>query len=351
MCIANLVRAVMKKLRSQSQSRRTFLRRGAIAVAAAGSVTSEVLFASDCNQKLSDRQPGYDYSEIIAGNQYGYRVFGSATPRHHAFFFHGMPVSRLDACILHQAAAHHDVQIISVDRPGIGPSCYQPDRTVLSTAKDFHELANVLGIADCYSIIGHSFGCISASACGKLISSAGGLKKVVLVAPFAPNWMTGVNSRAGQFLRRVATDGAFGRNIFRLIRSGTHSRLPTSRMLIRMAAVNLLPAADREYADSELTVQSMGQCSTQGPHGPLRELQLGLCEWGFQLQDIPEGHRFKIWQGALDDFTPTDVACFFAHGNDCDAGITDSDICISDCDGHYSILGTVGNEIIQSILP
>jgi len=338
---------------SEIENRRTFLKRSAAAFGAASTVCAApgFLLAEDRVHQQPGRQPGCDYTVDIDGNQYGYRVFGSATPRHHAFFFHGMPVSRLDGCILHQAAANHDVQIISVDRPGIGLSCYQPERSVLSTAKDFHKLANVLGFGVSYSIIGHSFGCISASACGKLFSSTRGLKKVALVAPFAPNWMTGVPSRAGQFLRRVACDGAFGRNIFRLIRSGTHSRLPTSQMLIRMAAVNLLPAADREYADSELTVQSMGQCSTQGPHGPLRELQLGLCGWGFKLENILEGDRFRIWQGKRDDFTPPDVACFFAKGNDYDAGIRGSEICFSACDGHYSILGTLGDEIIQSILP
>jgi pimeloyl-ACP methyl ester carboxylesterase len=338
-----------------SENRRTFLRRGAVAIGAASAACTVpgLLFAEPGGHRRSDRQPGCDYTEIISGNQYGFRVFGSgsATPRHHVFFFHGMPVSRLDGCILHQAAAAQDVQIISVDRPGIGLSCYQPERTVLSTADDFHDLATVLGFGDSYSIIGHSFGCIAAAACGKQVSSARGLKKVALVAPFAPNWMTGVPSKAGKFLRRVACDGALGRNIFRLIRSGTHDGLPTSRMLIRMAAINLLPDADREYADSELTVQSMGQCSTQGPHGPLRELQLGLCDWKFKLQEIKEGNRFKIWNGVLDDFTPTDVGCFFAEGNDRDAGIRDSEICISDGDGHYSILGTCGNEIIQSILP
>jgi hypothetical protein len=339
----------------ESENRRAFLKRGAVAFGAASAACTDpdLLFAEQGGQRPSDRQPGCDYTEIISGNQYGFRVFGSGSVklRHHVFYFHGMPVSRLDGCILHQAAAAHDVQIISVDRPGIGLSCYQPDRTVLSTARDFHELATVLGFAESYSIIGHSFGCIYASACGKLVSSAGGLKKVALVAPFAPNWMTGVPSNAGQFLRRVACDGALGRNIFRLIRSGTHDGLPTSRMLIRMAAINLLPDADREYADSELTVQSMGQCSTQGSHGPLRELQLGLCDWKFKLQDIEEGNRFKIWQGALDDFTPTEVGCFFAEGNDRDSGIRNSEFCLSDCDGHYSILGTHGHNIIQSVLP
>jgi pimeloyl-ACP methyl ester carboxylesterase len=198
----------MAERKSDSENRRTFLKRGAITfgAASAASAAPEALFAEEGHHEWSGRQPGCDYTEVIGGNQYSFRVFGSATPRHHAFYFHGMPVSRLDACIIYQAAVNHDVQIISVDRPGVGLSCYQPARTVISTAKDFHELANVLGFGESYSIIAHSFGCISASACGKLVSSAEGLKKVALVAPFAPNWMTCVNSRAGRFLRRVALD-------------------------------------------------------------------------------------------------------------------------------------------------
>ena len=118
----------MAERKSDSENRRTFLKRGAITfgAASAASAAPEALFAEEGHHEWSGRQPGCDYTEVIGGNQYGFRVFGSATPRHHAFYFHGMPVSRLDACILHQVAANHGVQIISVDRPGIGLSCYQP---------------------------------------------------------------------------------------------------------------------------------------------------------------------------------------------------------------------------------
>jgi pimeloyl-ACP methyl ester carboxylesterase len=262
-----------------------------------------------------------------------------------------MPVSRLDACYLHEAAERHDVQIISVDRPGIGISDFQADRTLLSTADDVQELAEKLGFGDSFSIIGHSYGCITAAACGLKVRSGGGLKKVALVAPFAPNWMTRVNSKAGRKCREFGFDRIKGPLIFRLMRQAAFSPLPTSQWILRQMAVDLLPKADRHYADSELMVQSLGQDSCQGPAGPLRELQLGICDWDFKLKDIKEGQRFTIWQGTCDTFTPPAVGRFYECGNDYDSGIEGSRYREAPGDGHYSLLGTIDDKIIRSILP
>ncbi len=323
-----------------TSDRRTFLRT-LLGAAAVGASAPRRLTAAG----TVPRMPGCDYQTRIRGFRYGYRVFGSAKPAHHAFFLHGMPVSRLDACLLHAAAAKYDVEIISVDRPGIGISDFQPGRTLKTTGRDLHALAGELGFGGSYSIIGHSYGCVTTSATALQYSSSDGLKKIALVAPFAPNWMTRVNSKAGRVCRKYAFDKVQGPLVFKLMRQAAFNPLPTSQWILRRASVDLLPKADRHYADSELTVQSLGQNSCQGPTGPIAELRLGICPWGFKLREIEEGDRFTIWQGTCDTFTPREVARFYEQG------IRNSNYEDAVGEGHYSLLGTFGEDIIRSILP
>jgi pimeloyl-ACP methyl ester carboxylesterase len=330
-------------------NRRSFLKTGVFGIGAfaAGSQTRKVFGEHDSEIP----QPGCDGCVCIDDHQFGFRVFGSADPIHHVFFFHGMPVSRVDGARLHHAAVRKNVQIISVDRPGLGLSSYQENRTLISTAKQYHQIAKKLKFDHSYSIIGHSFGTIAASACGRCFSAEQGLKKLALVAPFAPNWMSHANSRAGNYAASLIANKPRARRIIRVLRHGTHSRLPTSRYLVRRGAVRLLPKADNDYIDSDLVVQSMGQCVTQGPDGPMKVVTLGMAEWGFKLDEIPQGDRFTIWQGEEDDFTPVEVGRFFAEGNECHGGIKNSHYKERPCDGHYSILHTKGDEIIDSVLP
>ena len=77
------------------------------------------------------------------GRKLGYAQYGSQTGRS-VFYVHGHPASRLEGAHLHDLGLKLGARIIAPDRPGIGWSSPQPDRTLLDYPKDLENLADHL---------------------------------------------------------------------------------------------------------------------------------------------------------------------------------------------------------------
>jgi hypothetical protein len=98
---------------------------------------------------LSDSTPYTETSNIVIlpdGRKLGYAQYGSPRGKP-VIFLHGMPGSRLDAAHFDDVGKELGARIIGIDRPGIGWSTPQPDRTLLSHAKDVEALTDHLKIA------------------------------------------------------------------------------------------------------------------------------------------------------------------------------------------------------------
>ncbi|CRK32211.1 hypothetical protein BN1723_003868 [Verticillium longisporum] len=76
----------------------------------------------------------------------------------------GLPCSRVEAGHLHEEAFATGVRIIATDRPGMGLSTPQPDRTLLDHPKDLELLADHLKLSE-YGVLGVSGGGPYALAC------------------------------------------------------------------------------------------------------------------------------------------------------------------------------------------
>ncbi len=100
------------------------------------------------------------------------------------FFFHGFPGSRFEAELFHDVALANNIRIIAVDRPGMGLSSFQKDRTLLDWPDDILELADKLGVDD-FAVMGISGGGPYAAACAKEIRSSR-LKKVGIISAMGP---------------------------------------------------------------------------------------------------------------------------------------------------------------------
>lgn len=85
------------------------------------------------------------------GRKFGYAQYGSPTGQP-IFYLHGLPGSRIEAAFFHDMGLKLDARIIGVDRPGIGWSSPQPERTLLDHPKDLEQLAKHLEL-DEYSIL------------------------------------------------------------------------------------------------------------------------------------------------------------------------------------------------------
>jgi pimeloyl-ACP methyl ester carboxylesterase len=85
------------------------------------------------------------------GRKIGYAEYGSPTGRP-IILHHGLGCSRFDGAYFHETAQKIGARVIGVDRPGIGLSSPQPNRTVLGFAKDVEHLTEHLNL-DAYSVM------------------------------------------------------------------------------------------------------------------------------------------------------------------------------------------------------
>lgn len=106
------------------------------------------------------------------GRHMAYAEYGSKARDAHPFIFiHGIPDTRLDACLLRSdkaIAERLNIRWIGIDRPGIGLSTFHPGRTVLGWVNDLEHLIDRLGLTQ-YRIFSVSGGTPYALACAKLL--------------------------------------------------------------------------------------------------------------------------------------------------------------------------------------
>lgn len=97
---------------------------------------------------VSEYTPYTESSNLMVlpdGRKLGYAQYGSPTGKP-VIFLHGMPGSRLDAAHFDDVGKELGARIIGIDRPGIGWSTPQPNRTILSHAQDVEALTDHLKI-------------------------------------------------------------------------------------------------------------------------------------------------------------------------------------------------------------
>ncbi|KAK6439908.1 hypothetical protein LTR95_003863, partial [Oleoguttula sp. CCFEE 5521] len=154
---------------------------------------------SPCDWKacleIIHRPTSHQTLSLQDGRSLGYATYGAETGPT-IFYLHGLGDCRLTGAWHHDAGLESCVRIVAVDRPGIGLSDQQPDRTVLDHAEDIRLLARHLKTAT-YSVMGVSGGGIYALACAHALP-ADELKSVAVVAGMGPfditmshsNWTT-----------------------------------------------------------------------------------------------------------------------------------------------------------------
>lgn len=116
------------------------------------------------------------------GRHLGFAEYGSSNG-FPILFFHGLPGSRLEAEKLHAAALKVQVRLIGLDRPGMGLSSPQKNRTLLDYPEDIIEFATLLNLKK-FSIVGHSGGAPYVAACAYRIPEM--LTKAAIVSGMAP---------------------------------------------------------------------------------------------------------------------------------------------------------------------
>ena len=215
---------------------------------------------------------------------------------------HGGPSSRLEARLFADAAARHRLRLICVDRPGIGRSSPQRERSYAGWACDMAALADALGHNE-FGVSGWSEGGPWALAAAAYIDPSR-LRHVTSLAggsygAFGDNWAADRLSSAdalGGFLAMHFEPG------FRLMYaalgvSAEHFRATYFKELLK--AVNdedrrILRAPGIEPAFCEMSAE----CFAQGSEGLVRDSELLYRRWAFDVGAIRR--PVHLWQGMAD---------------------------------------------------
>jgi pimeloyl-ACP methyl ester carboxylesterase len=235
------------------------------------------------------------------------------------FFFHGMPGSRLEGALGHDAAVRHHVRVISTDRPGYGLSTFQPKRTFLDWPGDVTQLAGSLGI-DRFAIAGISGGGPYVAVCALQIPQR--LTHAVMISGVGPFDVPGATqgmSRQNRMLFAASRRAPILVRVVMAFMARSMKRSP-DRFMDQM--LKSLPEPDRKVladpALRELFKQDALESMRPGARGAAYESVMYARPWGFRLEDITM--PVTLWQGDADVNVPVVMGRYQATAiPNCDA--------------------------------
>ena len=291
---------------------------------------------------MKNKNPNIDlFMTLKDGRHLGFAEYGAPDGKP-IFFFHGLPGCRLDARHFHEVALSNHYRLIGIDRPGMGLSTINTNRSILSWADDVEAFANHLALQK-FAIIGHSGGAPFVAACAyKIPERLNGVAIVAGMGPFEIPEAIACLNRGQRFIN-------YAIKIFPWTATAcmklTVLMFKYPRML--QAAMKQMSEVDRISFHSlgspeEITAILM-EPFRAGVAGPAEEMQLTVNPWGFSLADIKLNCPITIWQGGLDRQAPAVHAELYANL------IPNAKLTFFKQEGHISILVNKIEEILQSI--
>ncbi|KAI5855117.1 alpha/beta-hydrolase [Durotheca rogersii] len=286
------------------------------------------------------------------GRTISYAQYGDHASSRTIFYHHGYPSSHGEALAFHDAALRHGHRIISVDRPGMGSSTYQPQRRLLDWPADLLAIADHLKV-DRFAVLGVSGGgpyvlacwhqisrsrCVGAGIMGGLFPTDLGLSGM-LVGSRMLFWAARWSPRlAGKIL-----DFGLG--------STTRSteNLETLEKTLG-ETVKSRPKPDVEAWESsssnfrQALTSGLKGAFQNGPEGSGWEARLYGSDWGFKLEELAiEPGKMVIWHGDEDVNVPVAMAEKAAKL------LRNAELRISNGHAHMSIFVSKADEAIEAL--
>jgi pimeloyl-ACP methyl ester carboxylesterase len=222
---------------------------------------------------------------------------------------HGGPSSRLEARLLTAAAETNGLRLVCVDRPGMGESNPQKDRSYAGWADDLVAVADALGYQE-FGVTGWSEGGPWALAAAAYIDPAR-LRHVSSIAPGSYGAF-GDNS-AAQYLSTIdALGGSLALHFkpgFRLMYAGLGLTAKHFRKSFVTQIRNNVSDYDRKLLlDPEVAAgfaDSCAECFAHGSAGLVRDAELLYRRWAFDVKKIER--PVHLWQGLDDALVPDPI--------------------------------------------
>ena len=251
--------------------------------------------------------------ELTDGRRLGYAEYGDSSGKP-IFSFHGNLGSRLEAAFgKEDSTSDKGVWFICPDRPGMGLSDYQKNRTILDWPNDVLELATHLGI-DKFAVIGGSGGGPYALACAYEIPSER-LTGCCIVSGLGPYSFDkkGMDRRSKNMLFLARHFPWLFRFVL-WITMGRKAKAENKKWWEKnFQKLNKdIPEPDRKLVQDstikERMITKTIEAFRQGSKGPAHDFKLYSKPWHFDLHDIPEKLNISIFHGELDANVPISMA-------------------------------------------
>lgn len=271
------------------------------------------------------------------GRALGYAEYGDPHGKP-VFFLHGWPSSRMHAENMAEAAKKLKIRLIAPDRPGMGLSTYEPDRTLLDYPDDILELADQLKIKK-FAVVGVSGGGPYAAVCAYKIPER--ITKAGIVVGLGPTYVKGL-------LKGLALGSWLG---WRFYSYSSVIRYLSAWITIfplkyfpNLVTQGFWAKEDQKMITPEMKksmLKKREEAYRQGVQGQALDLKLYTHKWGFDVSKIKA--KFHLWYGETDKNVTLAMARYYHQQ------IPNSELTIYPGEGHLCQI-THAKEILKTLI-
>jgi len=262
-------------------------------------------------------KPNLDSQTFVLpdGRTLGYATYGQlaspTTPN--IFYFHGFPGSRLEGAVWFEKHRFQGINahVVSIDRPGMGLSTFQPSRRILDWPSDVLALADHLSLPT-FHVLAISGGAPYAMACAKDIPRSRLLNTAVASGAYPLTLGTQGMLFGLKFILFAASWVPSFAGLLMDWDLGAAARNPDRKVLEEkfMKVMAGRPEKDVRCLDDEelrsQLLEAMRPAFLKDGQAAGYDLKL-MSDWGFGLEDV-DGKGMTLWHGGADINTPSGMA-------------------------------------------
>lgn len=241
------------------------------------------------------------------GRRLAYAAYGAASTRS-VLYFHGLPSSRFEGALTDAPARALGLQVLSLDRPGMGRSSFQAGRKLTDWPSDVSALADAMGL-DRFGVMGTSGGGPYALACASALPSRVAAAAVLaglgrVAEPARPPGLRGFSRLfLGLALRAPWCLPAVCAPVSLALRTSAPD------LYLRRFAWGLCAKDRAALADGLVREAMLGafrESAAAGYRGPCHDLLVAARPWGFDPASIRVPVRF--YHGDMDPVVPLEMS-------------------------------------------
>lgn len=265
------------------------------------------------------------------GDQHGFPVF----------YFHGGQESRLSSGFMDSTAAELGIRIIAPDRPGVGLSDFQENRTFLNWASDVEQLADILQI-ERFSVFGLSGGAPHVLAC--LVGLSDRIENASIISGATPYNYKGTLKGMWFPVKIIHWFASFknDKQLRKFIQQDYDGLVNEPEKRIKQFQ-KYLPKPDKTLMTDNPEygyefIKGSIESYKQSIDGVVQEWKLYVSDWGMDLNAIQ--FPLSLWYGSDDKMAPTHRGLYY------EKTFSNATLKLIENEGHFSLIRSHLREIL-----